>query len=66
MKRSEMPTWKVLTRWKGWSRGTAVFVVKAENEAIARETYLGGEGTAITVKGDVDHEIFEVLLVEEE
>ena len=56
-----MPDYKVLTKWKSWARGTAVFCVEAENEVVAREIYLSGEGTGIAVKSGINHDIIEII-----
>ena len=38
-----MPKFQVIVEWSGYSRGTKVLEVEAENEADARENFWGGK-----------------------
>ena len=60
-----MPKFEVTVEWSGYSRGTAVWEVEAENEADARESFWAGrEVNRTVIRDDTEHgDVLEVDLL---
>ena len=53
-----MPKFEIKTEWGGYSRGTATYIVEADNEAEAKELWYRGEQIQHeVVRDDTENEI---------
>ena len=60
-----MKKYKVSVEWSGYSRGTAIYEVYAEDEEDAREIYWSGRRVSNSInRDDTEREIVEIVEIE--